>query len=252
MSSAKQFSQSVLEAGRGALMSKMDMRDAYKQVPARPEDYRLQGMAWLGSYFIDTQQIFGASTAVSNFDDVGETVLQVTLNKSSITRNLVHRTLDDVACVAPASESWCENFTNAYKATCQDLNIRLAEDCPRKEKAFSNSTSGTVLGIQFDTQKLQWKLADKKIDDILYDIHEFQSSGSVSLEQTEKLAGRLTHFAQMSPFLSGLKRPLNILLAEFKEDYDILLRVGDTLKRDLDIWANAILHSKNWSPISQE
>jgi hypothetical protein len=46
MSSAAQFGQSVLAAGPGARMTKQDMKDAYKLVPAKVKDFRLQGMEW--------------------------------------------------------------------------------------------------------------------------------------------------------------------------------------------------------------
>jgi hypothetical protein len=76
-SSAKKFSQTLLAVGKGAVMSKMDMRDAFKLVPARIEDLRLQGFRWLNNYFIDTQQIFGSTPSVSNFDRVAETILAI-------------------------------------------------------------------------------------------------------------------------------------------------------------------------------
>jgi hypothetical protein len=81
MSSAAQFGQSVLAAGHGARMSKLDMKDAYKLVPAKVEDFRLQGMEWQGRYFVDTQQIFGAATAAANFDVLASTMLRIVLSE---------------------------------------------------------------------------------------------------------------------------------------------------------------------------
>jgi hypothetical protein len=40
MSSTAQFGQSILAAGPGARMSKLDMKDAYKLVPAKTSDFR--------------------------------------------------------------------------------------------------------------------------------------------------------------------------------------------------------------------
>ena len=88
MSSARQFRQAVLRAGKGALMSKLDMKDAYKNVPAKVEDFRLQGMQWLGAYFVDTQQIFGATPAVANYDNLGGTTLEVAISDCQIPRHL--------------------------------------------------------------------------------------------------------------------------------------------------------------------
>ena len=96
-------------------MSKLDMKDAYKNVPAKVEDYRLQGMQWLGAYFVDTLQIFGASPAVANYDNLGGTTLDVAITDCQIPRHLVHRILDDSACVAPAETGWCQQFTERYK-----------------------------------------------------------------------------------------------------------------------------------------
>ena len=67
MSTAKKFSYTLVEAGAGAVMSKFDMVDAYKNIPAPPSDLRLQGFEWLSRYFVELRQIFGAILAVPNF-----------------------------------------------------------------------------------------------------------------------------------------------------------------------------------------
>jgi len=43
MASAKQFGQNLLDCGPNSVMSKLDLTAAYKQVPARVQDLRLQG-----------------------------------------------------------------------------------------------------------------------------------------------------------------------------------------------------------------
>jgi hypothetical protein len=44
------FLFSDLLAGGGAFMDKMDMEDAYKNVPCQPEDFSLQGFSWLSKF----------------------------------------------------------------------------------------------------------------------------------------------------------------------------------------------------------
>jgi hypothetical protein len=154
-SSARLFGQSLLEVGPGAVMSKMDMRDAFKLVPARIEDLRLQGFCWLGAFFIDTQQIFGGSPSVANFDQVAEMVLNITKSETGLKHAKIHRTLDDVACVARPGDGECQRFTNAYRRVCGELGVPLAEDCPLREKAFSNECQGTVLGVEFNSDRLE-------------------------------------------------------------------------------------------------
>ena len=48
MGTAKQFGFNLKKAGIGAKFSKFDLQDAYKLMPARREDFRLQGFCWLG------------------------------------------------------------------------------------------------------------------------------------------------------------------------------------------------------------
>jgi len=60
MASARQFSQLILDCGHGAIMSKHNLVAAYKQVPCRVADLWLQGFSWLGKYFVERRQVFGA------------------------------------------------------------------------------------------------------------------------------------------------------------------------------------------------
>jgi hypothetical protein len=53
MCTAKKFTYKLIEAGKGCLFSKYDLKDAYKNVPARSEDWRLQGFDWQGRLFLN-------------------------------------------------------------------------------------------------------------------------------------------------------------------------------------------------------
>ena len=160
MSSAQKFSYSVIKAGKGGIMTKFDMKDAYKNVPCNIEDLRLQ--EWCGKYFAELSQIFGAKSAVPNYDMLGNTVSALARAVSRIPKSLVHRQLDDVPTVAPAFTDWCQQFTENYKEVCEKVGIQLAEECSQKDKAFCNSTHGKVLGINFDTKDLTWNLPEDK------------------------------------------------------------------------------------------
>ena len=47
MCTAKSFSHAILAAGKNSIMYKSDVKDAYKLVPAKLEDLRLQGFAFM-------------------------------------------------------------------------------------------------------------------------------------------------------------------------------------------------------------
>jgi hypothetical protein len=134
MSSARNVSYVIHDAGKNALMSKIDKKDAYKLVPAPIEDLRLQGFSLLGKYFVETQQIFGSQKAVKNFDRLANTVHRISIIESGVTPEMVPRQLDDVICISPANSEKCKKFSDNFLRNCHELGIPLAENCPKFEK----------------------------------------------------------------------------------------------------------------------
>ena len=214
MCSAKCFSYSVMDCGRGAWMAKIDMRDAYKNVPCKPKDLHLQGFRWLERFFVETRQIFGARTSVCNFDILGATVLVLVLAQCMILKNLVHRQLDDVPIVVPEKKKmWCDEFVSKYKTVCKDIGIELAGECPNLDKAFSSSQYGKILGIWFNTKELKWKLPEEKKDKTLRNIEKALRGEGLNLKGMQELMGRLNDVAMMCPFMKTFKGELNKALA---------------------------------------
>jgi hypothetical protein len=251
MCSARCFSYSIMDAGRGAYMAKMDMEDAYKNVPCKTEDLRLQGFFWLDRFFVETRQIFGAKTAVSNFDVLGKTVLDLVMCKTGIPSNWVHRQLDDVPIVVPYSKKYlCEKFVSDYRRFCDELNIGLAPHDVNLDKAFDTSQKGKILGIWFDTQKLMWKYPDDKSMLTLQAIADFLNNEEVNLLQMQKLMGRLNDISLMCPFLRNFKGPLNELLGLLQKNDGMKLKPSVQCKKDVLVWAGFLLDQEQWNPIA--
>ncbi len=74
MSSAREVGYLIRKCGKNALMSKSDLKDAYKNLYAKIKDLRLQGFKWLNKFFIDLTQIFGAKSARCCYNQLGQTV----------------------------------------------------------------------------------------------------------------------------------------------------------------------------------
>jgi hypothetical protein len=221
MSSARLFGYSIRDCGTGARMWKFDMIDAYKTVPAAQQDLRLQGFSWLGKFFIELKKVFGSKEAVSAFDRLNNTLVTLAAIESRLPPYLIHRTLDDVPIVTPARSSSGQAFADAYSAICEHIGAALAPPCPHLEKAFSDSTSGTVLGIQFDTVSMTWSISSEKRARILQKIHGPLLGHPTSLQDLQKLIGTLNDIGQMCPFLRGFRQPLHLLLVSFHDNPDI-------------------------------
>jgi hypothetical protein len=250
MSSARLFAYKVMEAGPGSIMAKSDIVDAYKNIPACSKDLRLQGFSWEGKFFIELRQMFGACSAVQNFDIMANTVRSLALANCSIPSRFVLRQLDDVPVVGPAASGWCEDFLAAYKQVCERINLQLAPDCPKFDKSFGPTTYGKVLGIWFDTTTLCWKLPVEKISAALQSISSFLTSPQPSLLETQSLMGRLNNVATMCPFMNIFKFNLNEYLAMKTKNIPTTLEAK--ARKDLQVWANMLLHPTKWIPIHPE
>jgi hypothetical protein len=244
MSSVKQFSKTLAMAGKFANISKLDLVDAYKNVPCQISELRTQGFCWLSKFFVETQQIFGAKSAVPNFDRLGNTILTLCLAKSKIPRFFVHRTLDDVPVVSPAHTQWGEDFVEKYLDICKNINIDVTTSCEKFEKAFLNSHYGKVLGVFFDTEKFAWSLPKRKIEKTLFCIEKTLDSSHLDLKEFQTLMGRLNFAGQLSPFMQAFKFNLNRILGKLQRNEKTTL--SQQAVKDLHVWANFLLDESPW------
>jgi hypothetical protein len=240
MSSARLFGYSIQDCGTGARMWKFDMVDAYKTIPTPNTDLRLQGFFWLGKFFVELKKVFGSKEAVSAYDRLNNTLVTLAAKAAHLPPHFIHRTLDDVPVVTPSDSHAGPAFAEAYQDLCQHIGADLAPQCPNFEKAFCDSTSGTVLGIRFDTVSLSWSISREKRTRILDRIRGPLMGHPISLLDLQKLIGTLNDIGQMCPFLRGFRQPLHLLLVAFKENNDILLPVPKEVKDDLRVWAAAM------------
>lgn len=208
MSTARHVGYTIMDCGRGARLWKWDLVDAYKVLPAAQSDLRTQGFSWLGKFFIEDREPFGSEAAVAAFDRVGHTLADLAIVATKIPRKFVHRCLDDLPLVTPATSPLGPLFAVNYRRICEAVGVKLAPLCPNREKAFEDSTQGLVLGIIFDTHSLTWNMSKCKRDRILLAIRDPLLGHNVSLAAMQKLLGLLNDFGQMCPFLRAFRHPL--------------------------------------------
>jgi hypothetical protein len=203
---------------------------------------------------VETRQVFGARTSVCNYDIVGETLKLLALLESGIPPAFVLRQVDDVPAVAPAGSGLCERFSETYKKVCNDLNVKLAPDCPLLDKAFTCQTRGKVLGVKFDTTDLTWSLSDKKIQNALRSVKSAIDSESVTLKECQRLVGRLNDVGQLCPLMKVFKQPISQCLAEISSSAkpDTKVIISREAKDDLMVWAGFLSSEYRWLPINRE
>ena len=249
MSSAKKFSQTLVRMGKDAKFAKSDVVDAYKLIPSHASEWKYFGFKWLGKFFADTSIPFGSTAAPAGYDDFGETVTNIAVTISETPKSLIHRQLDDVPVAAPKLSNIVEVFSATYKSVCKKLNVELAPPCPSREKAFEASTTGTVLGIRFDSSDMSWKLPEDKWTETTWILGNFLDKSHSSLLVFQKLHGKINDFAQIAIFLKGFRFFQNKFLQQFENNTEISLPIPLDLKAELLVWFKCIVDSKMGLPI---
>jgi hypothetical protein len=250
MATARNVSYMIKAAGKNCLLYKTDIKDAYKIVPAKIEDLRLQGFALLGKYFVETRMIFGAVTAVCNYDIVGSVPYMLAQIESGIPNSLVCRAVDDVPAISPANSDWGEKFSSTYKQICRELNIQLADDCSEFNKAFTGSTYGKILGKWFDTNTMSWKLDDDKKSATLRAVREAFFARTVTTKELQSLNGRINDIATMYPMLKVFRFELNKALSTKLESGETEGVLPHAAKEELNFWAGFLEDRNPWHKIN--
>ena len=250
MSTARLFSYAVKEAGVGAVFSKFDICDAYKLIPAKPDDFRLQGFIWLGKFFCETQESFGSKASVCNFDRLGNTKDLLACLNSEVPRDKIFRVLDDTPCVFSADSNRTQTFSKEMRRLCNSLNLPLAKNCEKREKAFENVTEGTVLGVKFNSVNMTWSLPEDRADKVIRRCLDAANSKHMELLQTQELMGSVNDLAQMCPAIKFHKGSGNRFLESFKGNNNIVKQTTPGFREDMNIAAKVAEEARKGLPIA--
>jgi len=75
--------QTILALGKGTVMTKFDIKSAYRIVLVYPADRRMLGMIWQGKVYVDTVLPFGLRSAPKIFTAVAD-ALQFILQEKGV------------------------------------------------------------------------------------------------------------------------------------------------------------------------
>lgn len=172
--------------------------------------------------------------------------------ESEIPKKWVLRCLDDTTAVSPEGSGLCEKFSEVYPKNCEKVNIQLAEICPNNEKSFVNQTSGVVLGIHFNSKKMEWSLPAEKANDSQLKMFKIIDSEYSSLKQIQSANGCLNSLAQICPLAAAFRAPANAFAGSFNNNETILKKIPDQVKKDFRVVIKMVESAKFGLPIAHK
>jgi hypothetical protein len=178
--------------GKGALIAKADIQDAFRILPIHPQDYRLLGFTWRDDFYFDKCLPMGCSISCATFEAFTQALQWVLQNKCGV-RYMSH-ILDDFILFGPHASTECRNSLFAFTELAKSLNIPL-----KAEKTIPPSTRATLHGIDVDTINMSLHLPADKVQELEAKLSSMQHRKKVTLRQMQSLIGSLNFACRAVP-----------------------------------------------------
>ncbi len=192
----------VLSFPPGALMAKIDIKHAYRNIPVHPDDRHLLAMRWQDEILVDKVLPFGLRSAPIIFTAVADALQWIIQNKGA--SSLFHY-LDDYITVGPPNSPQCSRNLEIIKQTCQELGVPLEES-----KSEGPTACLTFLGLELDSATRIIRLPQDKLARLRQSLSDWGSRKAVQKRELLSLIGHLQHAAKVvRQGRSFLRRPIH-------------------------------------------
>eukprot|EP00794_Sanderia_malayensis_P013029 gene13029-biopygen10387 len=190
-----------MQLGKGTMLAKFDIKRAYRLLPVRQDDRRFLGMFWNGFYFVDLALPFGLRSAPRIFTKFAD-VLQSIFEQGGQHATILHY-LDDFIIFGKGDSPDCAHMLHHCATICEKVGVPLAEG-----KTEGPSTEITFLGFILNTESLELRLPDEKVQRIQQQLSFWSTKFTGTKRELLSLIGTLQHCCQAivlaRPFLRRL------------------------------------------------
>ena len=150
----------IRKVGRGALIAKADIENAFRLLPIHPDDHELLGFCFNGYYYYDCCLPMGCSSSCRIFEKFS-TSLQWIMAKHYNVTSMTH-ILDDFIFVNSPSSQSCLQDLEAFLNLASRLNIPI-----KQSKTCQPATVATVHGVEVDTIDMKIRLPADKLSKLV-------------------------------------------------------------------------------------
>lgn len=217
----------IRQLGRGALLAKTDLENAYKQIPIHPNDFELLGFMIDNMYYYDKTLPFGLSYSCNLFEKFSSALQWILETKFSVI-HCVH-ILDDFLFLSEPHSPQCYSALLAFYQLAKDIGLPI-----KSEKTVYPTTTLIFLGLELDTLNFEVRLPQDKLTQLKAEIKKFQARRSATLKELQSLIGMLNFACSVVPPGRTFLRRLIDLTIGLKKPYH---------HRRLNLQAQADLHA---------
>lgn len=135
----------IRRAGRGALIAKVDIQNAFKMMPIHSDDIHLFGFCWKDLFYLKQCLPMGYSLSCALFEQFSSSLQYALFSKFSFS-SLSH-ILDNFMFISPSGSPMCQQQLSAFLSISQCVVIAI-----KASKIVLPSTSIPIHGILVDSR----------------------------------------------------------------------------------------------------
>ena len=148
----------------GTLLSKIDLKDAFRLIPINPSEWNLLGIHWRYKFYIDICLPFGLRSAPYLFDRLSRAIYQILTNNYGV-HHLIHY-LDDFLTAGPADSPVRMQNLNVMLSICEQINALV-----KSSKIEGPSILLPFLGIHLNTVTMKASITATWKEFLLQELH---------------------------------------------------------------------------------
>ena len=215
----------ILQLGRGALLAKMDIKQAYRNVPVHPEDQLLLGMQWEGKVYVDKALPFGLRSAPLIFTALATALLWIMMQKGV---TYVVSYIDDFLTVGAPASLECQTNADIMHQTCEEVGLPT-----EPEKGEGPATVIPFLGLELDSAALEIRLPIEKLSRLRAELAKWRGRKACKKRELLLLIGLLSHACKAVRAGRSFLRQL-IDLSMMAKQLDHYIRISRDARSDIE------------------
>ena len=228
----------VLSFETGALMAKIDIKQAYRNVPVHPDDRHLLAMQWRNEILVDKVLPFGLRSAPLIFSAVADALQWIIQRRRA--QPLFHY-LDDYITVGPPNSELCQINLDTIKSVCAHTGVPLEDG-----KCEGPTTCIIFLGMELNSVAKTIRLPDDKLEKLKCLLDDFGGRKAARKRELLSLIGHLQHASKAVRQGRSFVRRLIDLAAVVKR-LDGFVRLNISARSDIAWWR---VFAKQWNGTS--
>lgn len=214
--------------GEGALLSKIDIKDAYRILPVHPIDQLLQGMVHDDKLYFDKALAFGSRSSCGIFCRFADIIAWIAYRNGIPA--IIHY-VDDFLVISHPDKA---EEKDTFLSLLNDLKVPI-----KLQKLVGPATNLIYLGFELDTVNMTASLSSQRKQSLLEYLQKWHKKKSAHSREIRSLVGYLLWACQVLPRARPfVQRFLD--LQNRTNDTDRYTNLGKELKSDIEWWIRAV------------